>query len=209
MIVADDAPAPELGSLTGLAFFGTTPEEQNRRWTGRSGVCTRRCPGDRDGVLRARGAAELCCRQEFEPDSFVLGAQGRHSASRHRIGARREKVWIMFMPAPYNKETTSGTGTSRSLSTPARRGPIHLARRPSFLAASGATWPRECERRRASGLPFTPRPGAPRRGLPVRPPATRVVPVIVTIPSAAVTSTSVSCVRKSVARARRDPASAA
>jgi len=27
MIVADDAPPPEPGSLTGLAFFGATPEE--------------------------------------------------------------------------------------------------------------------------------------------------------------------------------------
>ena len=44
MIVADDAPPPEPGSLTGQAFFGETP-----RRSGTGG----------EGVSRVRGAGEL------------------------------------------------------------------------------------------------------------------------------------------------------
>jgi len=93
MIVADDAPAPELGSLTGLAFFGTTPEEAEQavdRAKRRLHAQGARVTGT--GCYGHAAAELLPAVQEFEPDSFVLGAQGRHSPPDTELGHVGRKV---------------------------------------------------------------------------------------------------------------------
>jgi hypothetical protein len=50
MLVGDEVPPPELGNMTGLTFFGATPEEAERE--------AKEYPGRADPANRARACAE-------------------------------------------------------------------------------------------------------------------------------------------------------